>query len=197
MVVCDFCFTEIDQVILESPPVSHERPSELITIARRKLFQLTVTQHNVQKQGTAHDDTMSVSSAQICRENQVQLAQRRQHYQNYLNHRSDDGLHTIYWSCLSQAIVSFNNSPKPSFDMKPRVLVRCKNGQIPIINCRGSCKEDNIGSESPGANHSFLLVLALEKQLPKVHCWRENRNKLLDVAIVGLSSANLLMASFG
>ena len=71
MVVCDFCFTEIDQVIMESPPVSHERPSELITIARRKLFQLTVTQHNdtrAQKReepGTAHDDglyTMSIVS---------------------------------------------------------------------------------------------------------------------------------------
>lgn len=32
------------EVAIESPPVGHERPSELITIARRKLFQLTVEQ---------------------------------------------------------------------------------------------------------------------------------------------------------
>lgn len=36
-------FTEMDDLIIEVPPVSHERPSELITIARRKLFQFTVS----------------------------------------------------------------------------------------------------------------------------------------------------------
>ena len=48
--------------------MSHERPAELITIARRKLFQLTVTQHKdtqAQKQkepGITHDDGLHAVS---------------------------------------------------------------------------------------------------------------------------------------